>query len=157
MRCDDPSLANLATGNGRGLEGDAPRICSTSTEGAAICRKLPSRTRCTFGPPLPAEEAGCEAAVSNGFAFASSCIRRSAFSTAENTCPIGMFVLKGEQDVKTARLGWHWVLLAARLDLPCPTLSGSRFSGLLDTPDRRKLSAKTFCSGRHRWWCSKLS
>ena len=105
MRCDDPSLANLATGNGRGLEGDAPRICSTSTEGAASCRKLPSRTRCTFGPPLPAEEAGCEAAVSNGFAFASSCIRRSAFSTAENTCPIGMFVLKGKQDVKTARLG----------------------------------------------------
>ena len=78
--------------------------------------------------------------MSRGFAFASSCTRRSAFSTAENTCPIGMSVLKGKQDAKTARLG---MALGTAGRSARSTLSNTlwlTFFGYLDTQDRRKLS-----------------
>ena len=77
--------------------------------------------------------------MSPGFAFASSCIKRSAFSTAENTCPIGMSVLKGKQDVKTSRLG---MALGTAGRSARSTLSNTlwlTFFGYLDTQDRRKL------------------
>lgn len=104
-RCDDPSLASLgnrAAGDGKG---DAASAASPPSPTAATERKCPNRTRCRRGPWLPEGASSSGAPICGGCPTARFCVKRSACSTAENTCARGMSVRCGKQDIRVSRLG----------------------------------------------------